>query len=449
MSQVDELERDDAVAEEQPLAWWQRVATGSSTFIGLILVGLIVVFTLINTNDFLSVANIRNIATDASVLLIMATGMTYVIVTAGIDLSIGSVLVFAGVVGAKVMNAVGGNGTGVIVLGLIVALAAGLAWGLINGFLVSKANIPAFIVTLGTFGIALGAAELVTGGVDEREVPTKLITGIGTGRLFGIPWLVVIAAGVCLVFGIILGQTRFGRYTYAVGSSAEGVRRAGVSVDAHLIKVYTLMGGLAGVAGFLNLARFGTTTIAGHATDNLGGGKAAADTLAKLIGGKGKVFVNNVNPGISTTDLRAKGFADEAKKLGLTYIGQQFNGDDPAKAASIVNGILAKNPDLKGIFATNLFGAEGSATALRQSGKLGKVKIVGFDAGPKQVADLKSGLVQGLIAQKPATIGADGVQQAYNALSGKPVTKKIATGFVSMTKANLGTTGQYAYKSHC
>jgi ribose transport system substrate-binding protein len=185
------------------------------------------------------------------------------------------------------------------------------------------------------------------------------------------------------------------------------------------------------------------------ASDNLGGGKAAADTLAKLIGGKGKVFVNNVNPGISTTDLRAKGFAEQAKKLGLQYIGQQFNGDDPAKAASIVNAVIAKNPDLKGIFATNLFGAEGSATALRQSGKLGKVKIVGFDAGPKQVQDLKSGLVQGLIAQKPATIGSDGVQQAYNALSGKPVTKKIATGFVSMTKANLSKTQQYAYKSHC
>jgi ribose transport system substrate-binding protein len=185
------------------------------------------------------------------------------------------------------------------------------------------------------------------------------------------------------------------------------------------------------------------------ASDNLGGGKAAADTLAKLIGGKGKVFVNNVKPGISTTDLRAKGFEEEAKKLGLTFIGVQYNDDDPAKAASVVNGVLAKNPDLKGIFATNLFGAEGSATALRQSGKQGKVKIVGFDAGPKQVKDLQDGVVQGLIAQKPATIGADGVQQAYNALSGKPVTKKIATGFVSLTKQNLSQNSQYEYKSHC
>ena len=185
------------------------------------------------------------------------------------------------------------------------------------------------------------------------------------------------------------------------------------------------------------------------ASDNLGGGKAAADTIAKLIGGKGKVFVNNVKPGISTTDLRAKGFEEEAKKLGLTFIGVQYNDDDPAKAASVVNGVLAKNPDLKGIFATNLFGAEGSATALRQSGKQGKVKIVGFDAGPKQVKDLQDGVVQGLIAQKPATIGADGVQQAYNALSGKPVTKKIATGFVSLTKSNLSQNSQYEYKSHC
>jgi ribose transport system substrate-binding protein len=185
------------------------------------------------------------------------------------------------------------------------------------------------------------------------------------------------------------------------------------------------------------------------ASDNLGGGKAAADAIAKLIGGKGKVFVNNVDPGISTTDARAKGFADEAKKLGLTYLGQQFNHDDPAKAAAIVNAELSKNPDLKGIFAANLFGAEGSATALRQAGKTGKVKIVGFDAGPKQVEDLKSGVVQGLIAQRPADIGAQGVQQAYNALTGKPVTKVIKTGSAALTKANLAQNEQYAYKSTC
>jgi ribose transport system substrate-binding protein len=185
------------------------------------------------------------------------------------------------------------------------------------------------------------------------------------------------------------------------------------------------------------------------ASDNLGGGKAAADALGKLIGGSGKVLVVNVKPGISTTDLRAQGFQQEAQKLGLTYIGQQFDNDDPSKAASIVSAELAKHPDLKGIFATNLFSAEGSASGLRQAGKLGKVKIVGFDAGPKQVQDLKDGVVQALIAQKPATIGADGVQQAYNALTGKPVTKKIGTGFTTVTKDNLDQNQDALYKSTC
>ena len=184
-------------------------------------------------------------------------------------------------------------------------------------------------------------------------------------------------------------------------------------------------------------------------SDNEGGGKQAAQTLAKLIGGKGKVFVNNVQPGISTTDARAKGFEEGAKAAGLTYLGQQFNNDDPAKAAAIVKSVLARNPDLKGIFATNLFGAEGAASGLRQAGKLGKVKIVGFDAGPKQVQDLKQGIVQALIAQKPADIGAQGVQQAYAALTGKPTKKEIGTGFVSLTKDNLAENPDAAYKSSC
>jgi ribose transport system substrate-binding protein len=184
-------------------------------------------------------------------------------------------------------------------------------------------------------------------------------------------------------------------------------------------------------------------------SDNEGGGKQAAQTLAKLIGGSGKVFVNNVQPGISTTDARAKGFQEGAKAAGLTYLGQQFNNDDPAKAASITKSVLAKNPDLKGIFAANLFSAEGAATGVKEAGKGNQVKIVGFDAGPKQVADLKAGTVQALIAQKPADIGAQGVQQAYAALTGKPTKKQIGTGFVSLTKDNLAENQAAAYKASC
>ena len=185
----------------------------------------------------------------------LAVGLTFVIITAGIDLSVGAVLVFAGVVAAKVMNEMGGDNWGVILVGLAVALASGLGWGLLNGFLVAKAKIPAFIVTLGTLGMALGSALLITGGVDQRDVPFKLIDTIGSGRAFGeIPYLVLIAAAVALVFGVILAATRFGRYTYAIGSNEEAVRRAGVNVDAHLIKVYAI-GGHARRVGRLHVAR--------------------------------------------------------------------------------------------------------------------------------------------------------------------------------------------------
>lgn len=185
------------------------------------------------------------------------------------------------------------------------------------------------------------------------------------------------------------------------------------------------------------------------ASDNEGGGREAARALGELIGGKGKVFVVNVKPGISTTDARAKGFEEEAKKIGLEYSGQDFSNDQPEKAAAIVKAQLAKDPDLKGIFATNLFSAEGAASGLREADKLGDVKIVGFDAGPKQVEDLNEGLVQALIAQRPAEIGRLGVQQAVASLNDQPTKKKIGTDFVTLTKENIGENQDAIYKSSC
>ena len=185
----------------------------------------------------------------------------------------------------------GGENWGVLLIGLAVALVAGAAWGMLNGFLVTKAKIPSFIVTLGTLGMALGSALLITGGVDERDVPFKLIETIGSGRLFGeLPYLVLIAAVVALIGGVVLAQTRFGRYTYAIGSNQEGARRAGVNVDRHLIKIYALGGTLAGLAGYLSLARFGTTSIGGHSTDNLDAIAAIVIGGTSLFGGVGTML---------------------------------------------------------------------------------------------------------------------------------------------------------------
>src|SRR3954470_23090724 len=210
------LESDDAT---ERVPWWQRFVPGSSTWIWLILVALILVFSALEYSSFVSASNARNIATDAAVRLVVATGMTFVIITSGIDLSVGAVLVFSGVVSVKLMDAVGGDGWGTILIGLAAALGAGLAWGMLNGFLVAKARIPPLIVTLGTLGMSLGAALLITGGVDERDVPFKAVSTIGSGRVAAqVPYLVIIAFAVALVFGIVLAATRFGRHTYAVGS---------------------------------------------------------------------------------------------------------------------------------------------------------------------------------------------------------------------------------------
>jgi ribose transport system substrate-binding protein len=188
------------------------------------------------------------------------------------------------------------------------------------------------------------------------------------------------------------------------------------------------------------------------ASDNEEGGREAARTLAELTGGKGSVLVINVKPGISTTDARAKGFEDEIKKTpGLKYIGQEYSNDKPEIAASKATAALAAHPDLVGIFGTNLFSAEGAATGLRSAGATKKVKIVGFDAGPKQVEDLEQGIVQALIAQKPADIGRAGVEQAIAALKGESVQKKIGTGFVVVTKENMNNPDvqPFLYKSSC
>ncbi|WP_460696455.1 ABC transporter substrate-binding protein [Nocardia thraciensis] len=185
-------------------------------------------------------------------------------------------------------------------------------------------------------------------------------------------------------------------------------------------------------------------------SDNRKGGQLAAQTLSKLVGGKGSVLVINTKAGTSTTDLRAQGFEEELKnQAGLTSLGVQYNNNEAAQAASIVTATLAAHPDLAGIFATNLSSAEGAATGLRNAGKLGQVKLVGFDASPKQVEDLKAGTVQALIAQDPAAIGAKGVEQAAAAIENKPVTRNIQTGMVAITPADMDANAKYLYRSRC
>jgi ribose transport system substrate-binding protein len=187
------------------------------------------------------------------------------------------------------------------------------------------------------------------------------------------------------------------------------------------------------------------------ATDNELGGEKAAEALGKL-GVKGKVLVISTDPGVSSVDARVAGFKKKAAELGLTLAADtQYSHNQASTAAQVISASLARTPDLAGVFATNLFTAQGVATGLKQAGKSGTVKMVGFDAGPDQIKQLTAGDVQALVAQKPYDIGKQGVEQALAALSGGSVTPNIQTESLIVTKDNMSQpdVAKYIYKANC
>jgi ribose transport system substrate-binding protein len=187
-------------------------------------------------------------------------------------------------------------------------------------------------------------------------------------------------------------------------------------------------------------------------SDNTAGGADAFAAVKQLVPGGGQVFVVNTKPGISTTDQRTAGFAAAAKAdPKFSYVGVQYDNDTASLAAQVTLAELQKDPGITAIFATNLFSAEGAATGIRQAGKSGKVKVIGFDAEPDEITALQQGTVQALIAQSPYTIGTDAVDQAVAALQGKTTTPKIGTKFTIITTANLKSAASQAaiYKTSC
>ncbi len=292
-SPADDGHRPQAVTDSNHGSPWRLLFATNTVWIFLVLVVLVAIFSVMKPDNFPTEFNIRAIATNAAVLLIIATGETFIIITAGVDLSVGYVLLFSSVTSAQAMQAFGdptNQGWDVILLGLLVALASGLAWGVANGVLIAKAHVPPLIVTLGTLGMAWGFAEIISGGQDVRAIPLQMSRTIGQGRVLGVPWLVIIAAAVTIAGTVVLNKTRFGRYTFVIGSNEAAARRAGINVERHLVNVYALNGLLAGFAGFLSLAFFTTTTIGGHSTDNLNAIAAVVIGGTSLFGGSGTVI---------------------------------------------------------------------------------------------------------------------------------------------------------------
>lgn len=227
--------------------------------VAIMLVALSMGFALASPG-FLSAGNLSNILVQSVILLLLALPMTLIIMTEGLDLSMGAVLTLASLVLAIIVVS-----TKSLLLGLGGAVAVGVAFGLVNGWLVSTLAIPPFVATLGTLGAAQGLALIVSDGQSVVGIP-RFVRQVYSGDVMGIPTPVLIGAGFYALFHVLLYHTRFGTYVCALGGNRDALTLAGVKWRRLLISVYALGGAMAGVAALLMTARMN----AGHPTAAIG-----------------------------------------------------------------------------------------------------------------------------------------------------------------------------------
>ena len=174
------------------------------------------------------------------------------------------------------------------------------------------------------------------------------------------------------------------------------------------------------------------------ATDNIDGARKAADALAKLIGGRGKVALIPFVKGAATSNMREQGFKDGIGGYpGMKLVAVQYSQSDVDTGMKVTEDILTAHPDLAGIFAANEAGAVGCARALEQRGAAGKVKLVAFDAAPAEIDALRRGTIQALVVQNPFQMGYRGVKAALDVIAGREVENRIDTGVTVATKGNM------------
>lgn len=222
----------------------------------LFLIVLVAIFTIYNPM-FLSARNVKNILTEVSIYGIIGVGMTYVILTGGIDLAVGSLLAFAAISGAYLMQALGGDFFMGWLVAMLAACAVGTLAGYVHGKLVTRFGVPAFIVTLGGLTVWRGATLIVNDGAPVSGF-SEAFRWWGRGDVLGVPVPVLVFGIVALIGYIALRYTRYGRQVYAVGGNPEAARLSGLSVPSVVLSVYVITGFLAGLAGFLLSARLGS-----------------------------------------------------------------------------------------------------------------------------------------------------------------------------------------------
>jgi predicted ABC-type sugar transport system permease subunit len=211
------------------------------------------------TTFILNPYNVKAIAVAATAPLVLALGQTFVIISAGIDLSLGFVMGFASVIAAHAANyaaaQLGLPPFPAMLVGVLSGVGMTLIPGLVNGWLIAQLKVPPFIGTLGMYGVARGSAYLFAGGM-TIAIGNPWYSAIGNDRILGVPILVILAAICCIVLHYLLSQTRFGQHTYAMGASKAAASRAGINIKRLTIKIYVLSAVMAGIAGVLYTGRF-------------------------------------------------------------------------------------------------------------------------------------------------------------------------------------------------
>lgn len=263
-----------------------RIPEWVGVLIGLILIYAIFAIVCHKTGkpQFTSVDNMINVARQISMIVIVAIGMTFVIISAGIDLSVGAVVAFSGVIAAQTLIATGGNGFLAVAMGLI----AGAAVGVFNGFVVANFKVPPFIVTLATMIGFRGLAFIRCGG---RPVPIEgIFLKIGEGEIFNIPIPIIIMFVVVAAGWFFANHTKWGRYVYALGGNEEASRLSGINVKFMKFFVFGMCGLLAALAGIINAARLGSGDPKEGLMFELDAIAAAVVGGTSLSGGRGKII---------------------------------------------------------------------------------------------------------------------------------------------------------------
>ncbi|HEY4440958.1 MAG TPA: ABC transporter permease [Candidatus Elarobacter sp.] len=287
---VMDARADEAAAKKR------RSATLRTVILAAAFIAVVLVVNVLAHGDFLAAGNITNILRQIAVNAIMAVGQTFVIITAGIDLSVGSLIALTSVVMAQVSNALPFGGAGNFVVTLVAGVGVGCLAGYINALPVVKLGLPPFITTLAMMQVARGVAFILAHGQPIPLGASNAFDWLGTGYLLsgipgfpGIPYAVLVMAVVAIVFSIVLGRTAYGRYVLALGGNEEAARLAGIATGRVKTLVYVISGGCAGIAGLLLTARFASGAPQNGTGYELQAIAAVVVGGTSLMGGRGSI----------------------------------------------------------------------------------------------------------------------------------------------------------------